>query len=386
MIGRCTACNHVQHADCWMRAGRCTSYDCADIAAGGAAGSGPDLIITADDVERAPALPRPGAEPPYQGKKRMSALAVVSFGLAIFGIVAAGVPGLVAVGLGAIAIGSINARRNLRGTTFAVLGIIIGALDVLGWCVALGVFVYHHNARGPESDFPIRPPLREHYEAADLSTVPGPIQRAVRANVLLIVRQRMQTFEGSGVVVERRDGRAVIVTNRHVIDGPGGSSSGERDIEVTFWDGSRAEATVTWRAPDGVDVAVVECSDGGSPLENAVIRLARKLVVGENVFAVGNPYGLAWSYSTGVVSAIRKHSGDALRMIQTQVPLNPGNSGGGLYDAAGALVGINTMITDRTRSEGISFSIGIAELVPQLEAGAGVTIERAGPAPDGEQP
>ena len=164
------------------------------------------------------------------------------------------------------------------------------------------------------------------------------------------------------------------MTNRHVIEG---AAKGGR-IEITFFDGRRAPGTVTWRAPAGIDAAVLACSPGNGPLEPAPIRVKPALMISEAVFAIGNPVGLGWSYGKGVVSAIRKqsHASGSLRMIQTQTPLNPGNSGGGLYDEHGNLVGINTMIMGRQGMQGIGFAIAIVDLIAFLDNQAGLKLQK----------
>jgi S1-C subfamily serine protease len=124
-----------------------------------------------------------------------------------------------------------------------------------------------------------------------------------------------------------------------------------------------------------MDAAVLSCSRGSGSFDTAAVRVQPALTVGEGVFAIGNPLGLGWSYSRGAISAIRRYSHEEslLRMIQAQLPLNPGNSGGGLYDEAGALIGINTLTT----AEGIGFALAICDLVPVLESQATLTLQKS---------
>ena len=85
--------------------------------------------------------------------------------------------------------------------------------------------------------------------------------------------------------------------------------------------------------------------------------------VGESVFAIGNPHGLGWSHTQGVISQLRtRNSLPPIRIIQTQAAINPGNSGGGLYDQEGYLLGINTWTADKRVSEGIGFAIALDTL------------------------
>ena len=376
-VGRCPACQHLQHEACWQRTGSCWSYECH---AATAAPTGPDLVITPDDVSKAKVQISPAElaasraeRPPSQ--TRLSKLAIVAFVLAIVGVVALGVPGLLAVVLGAVAIGIINTRRDLRGLGFAGAAIIIGVLDVVGWGAATALYFVQRPAIFGH-DFPINPPGRDFVPPSDLDALPAPVRRAIKANVLIVARRGLGSAEGSGVVLERRGDQVLIITNRHVIE------SGGR-IEVTFFDGRKSPATVAWTAPGGIDAAVLTCAPGESPVELAPVRVEPELMISETVFAIGNPVGLGWSYSSGVVSAIRKqsHGGGSHRMIQTQTPLNPGNSGGGLYDEAGSLVGINTMIMGNPGTQGIGFAIAIVDLVPYLAEQAGLKLQTA-KAPD----
>jgi serine protease Do len=95
--------------------------------------------------------------------------------------------------------------------------------------------------------------------------------------------------------------------------------------------------------------------------------------VGKGVFAVGNPHGLGWTHTEGVISQLRlqDRGGWRIRIVQTSAAVNPGNSGGGLYDKNGMLIGINTWANDRRVSEGISFAIAFDSFLalkpPQLE-------------------
>ena len=384
-VGRCSQCRHIQHETCWREAGQCCSYECAAATAEPPGERRPDVVVTSEEVAAAPvSVPpvvlSPGmARPPLPVKKKLSILALLAFVCALVGAVLFGIPGLLAIVLGAVAIGIINTRKNLKGTGFAAAAIIIGVIDIVGWGAAAGLFFLRDHARTTPGDFAIEPPLGEHFEPEDLVEVPEPIRRAIRANVIIVARARLATAEGAGIVLETRGTQVMILTNRHVIDGPGFRAHA-RSVDITFSDGSRAKGTVEWRGPPGVDAAVVACDlDGGLP-EPAPVRMAPRLVIGEPVFAIGNPIGLGWTYSKGVISAIRKqtHESGILRMIQTQTPLNPGNSGGGLYDANGNLVGLNTLKMGEFGTEGIGFAIGMADLVPFLEQQAGLKLRKAG--------
>ena len=91
--------------------------------------------------------------------------------------------------------------------------------------------------------------------------------------------------------------------------------------------------------------------------------------IGERVFAVGNPHELNWSYTEGVVSGIRekKNGPVRLKILQTQAPINVGNSGGGLYTLDGGLIGIVTWTQAKSQAEGIGFAIAFDDFLSLFE-------------------
>jgi S1-C subfamily serine protease len=152
---------------------------------------------------------------------------------------------------------------------------------------------------------------------------------------------------GSGVVVTP-DG--YVLTNAHVV-------AGSRQVTVTFGDGGTAAATVVGRDA-ATDLALVHTGGGG--LAYASLGDSAALRVGQLVIAMGNPFGFGSTVTTGVVSAlgrnIRSPDGRLIEhVIQHDAALNPGNSGGALADAGGALVGINTAII--AMAQGLGFAI-----------------------------
>lgn len=164
-----------------------------------------------------------------------------------------------------------------------------------------------------------------------------------------------QKGTGSGVIYSS-DG--YIITNNHVIDFAD-------KLEVTLDDNRKYAATVVGTYPKA-DLAVLKIEETNLPvLRQADSDLAK---VGQWVLAVGNPFNLNSTVTAGIISAkgrdiniIQSQNGDAIEsFIQTDAAVNPGNSGGGLVDAQGRLLGINTAISTRTGSfEGYSFAIPI---------------------------
>lgn len=163
-------------------------------------------------------------------------------------------------------------------------------------------------------------------------------------------RQRIERSLGSGVIV---DAEGHIVTNHHVI-------ANADSIRVQLADGRVADAHIVGRDPD-TDLAVLKIDL--APIPVAAIGRSDRLKVGDVVLAIGNPIGLSHTVTHGIVSAVsRQQLGIAPLedFIQTDAPINFGNSGGALIDSSGALVGINTAIVAKNIGvEGIGFAIPV---------------------------
>ena len=163
-------------------------------------------------------------------------------------------------------------------------------------------------------------------------------------------KDRIERSLGSGVIVSN-DG--YIVTNNHVIDGAD-------KILVSLPDNSRKEyeAKIIGKDPRS-DLAVIKINAKNLPF--AKLGNSNDLMIGDVVFAIGNPFGVGETVTQGIVSALNKTSmgiNDYENFIQTDASINPGNSGGALVDSRGALIGINTAILSRTGgNHGIGFAI-----------------------------
>jgi serine protease Do len=118
-------------------------------------------------------------------------------------------------------------------------------------------------------------------------------------------------------------------------------------------------------APDGVDLALVSVGVISKEPNAVPWRRKQDLMAGEEVFTIGNPQHLDWSLTRGSISQFRLMDcgGRKVRLIQTDAALNPGNSGGGLYDKDGVLIGINTLASDKRFAEGINFAITFETLL-----------------------
>ncbi len=172
---------------------------------------------------------------------------------------------------------------------------------------------------------------------------------------------------GTGIVISS-DG--YIVTNNHVINGAG------TRIEVTFNDGTHKRATLVGQDPSA-DLAVLKTDATG--LTAAVLGDSDKLVVGDEVIAIGNALALPGqpSVTRGIVSALNRSIDTQINttldhMIQTDAAINPGNSGGPLVNSAGQVVGINTAIADPSQAQNVGFAIAVNQakpIVDELRAG-----------------
>ncbi|MFN9739143.1 MAG: Do family serine endopeptidase [Pseudomonadota bacterium] len=162
-------------------------------------------------------------------------------------------------------------------------------------------------------------------------------------------RERVQQSLGSGVVVDAANG--YVITNNHVIEGAD-------DISVTLADGRTVSGRKVGADPDS-DVAVIRIEATG--LKALPLADSDRLRVGDFVVAVGNPFGLGQTVTSGIVSALGRSGLRGLNVqnfIQTDASINPGNSGGALVNLRGELLGINTAIfTPSGGNVGIGFAI-----------------------------
>jgi S1-C subfamily serine protease len=156
------------------------------------------------------------------------------------------------------------------------------------------------------------------------------------------------------------DEKGHIVTNFHVINGASGA-------QVTLQDQSTWQASLVGVFPDR-DIAVLRIAAPKEKLKPIVIGVSKDLQVGQKVYAIGNPFGLDQSLTTGIVSALNREIESVTQrtirgVIQTDAAINPGNSGGPLLDSAGRLIGVNTAIYSPSgASAGIGFAIPVDEV------------------------
>jgi len=159
---------------------------------------------------------------------------------------------------------------------------------------------------------------------------------------------------GSGVIVDGAKG--LIITNFHVV-------RNAEAVQVTLKDGRKYPADPVGLDPD-LDLAVLRI--GAKDLPALPLGDSSKLQVGDYVVAIGNPFGLGQTVTSGIISATDRPlgQGDSRRFIQTDAPINPGNSGGALINLHGELVGINSALFSPTQNESSAGNVGIGFAIP----------------------
>jgi S1-C subfamily serine protease len=176
--------------------------------------------------------------------------------------------------------------------------------------------------------------------------------------------QQQARGTGSGFIW---DDNGHVVTNFHVIQGSNAA-------RVTLYDQTTWEADLIGVAPEK-DLAVLRIRESGAESLPLAVGASSNLLVGQKVFAIGNPFGLDQTLTTGIISALGREIESVTRtpirdVIQTDAAINPGNSGGPLLDSAGRLIGVNTAIYSPSGgSAGVGFAIPVDTVnwvVPEL--------------------
>lgn len=257
--------------------------------------------------------------------------------------------------------------RTFKGMIFAV----VVAVSLLAGGALTLTFAGDDATRAPAST---AAPTGSAIPVATVSAdgLPGLVDRVSKSVVTIrtVVGTgfRQGSGTGTGVVLDKAGN---IVTNFHVVDGA-------RQITVEFKDGTVVPATVV-REDESQDLAVVKVTVSEGVLSPATFADSGKVRVGDAVFAIGNPFGLSYTVTSGIVSALDRQSpagvDAALKgMIQTDAAVNPGNSGGPLFSAAGEVIGINSSIENPSGASvfvGVGFAIAsntVRSFIPDLIA------------------
>jgi putative serine protease PepD len=260
------------------------------------------------------------------------------------------------------------------------MAVAIGAAAVVGGGAGAGAVALTHHGSAAKNDTSAAAPAAANV-AQTQSTV-GAVAKSASPGVVEIVSAQPgnnnsgfggageSSAEGSGFVY---DAKGDIVTNEHVIDG---ASS----IRVRFADGSSYPATVVG-SDRSSDLAVIHVNAPAAKLHSLTLGNSSAVQVGDGVVAIGSPFGLENTVTNGIVSAVNReiNAPDETPIdgvIQTDAPINHGNSGGPLLDLAGNVIGITSQIeSDSGGSDGVGFAIPsntVRTVVDQLLKGGKV--------------
>ncbi|MCK8434539.1 PDZ domain-containing protein [Streptomyces sp. D2-8] len=257
-------------------------------------------------------------------------------------------------------------QRRKRGKKSLVLGAVLLALVSGGLGGAVGTYLERNGGVGTLE----LPQAGKEASARDADSVAGIAGRALPSVVTLHVSGAGEQGTGTGFVL---DTRGHILTNNHVVQ-PAGSGG---EITVTFNGGQTAQAEIVGR-DSGYDLAVVKVK-GVSGLTPLPLGNSDNVQVGDPVVAIGAPFDLAGTVTSGIISAKQRpitaggEKGDGsdvsyVDALQTDAPINPGNSGGPLLDARARVIGINSAIrsadSGSTQDSGRAGSIGLGFAIP----------------------
>ena len=278
-----------------------------------------------------------------------------------------------------------------RGRVRFAVAVLAGALVVGGAAGVGGAAAWDELQDDPAPASPAEGLTAQVVDTSDEPAADGSVESVASTVLPSVVKIDVAIDQGSGAgsgIILSSDGQ--ILTNNHVVAGAG---EGGR-ITVSFADGSHADATVLGTDPL-TDTAVIQAEDV-SGLTPATMGKSGNIDVGQQVVAIGSPFGLDATVTSGIVSALDRPvnvgtdgAGNATvyPAIQTDAAINPGNSGGPLVDMEGHVVGINSSIrstgstTTPAGSIGLGFAIPIDDvlaIVDQLAAGETPTHARLG--------
>ncbi|HUH95368.1 MAG TPA: trypsin-like peptidase domain-containing protein [Casimicrobiaceae bacterium] len=251
-------------------------------------------------------------------------------------------------------------------------------LVMLGALLAAGILILVVQPKSPPRTFTQSDIDAAVLHTLETKTLPSTAARAYAAVRPSVVRVRqlgepkdgetdVEKSVGSGVVIVDT---GIILTNLHVVAG------GDR-LSVTFYDGTESEATVVGVQPEN-DLAVIQAKTLPDDLQPATLRGTGDLQLGDEVIAVGFPFGIGPSVTSGVISGLRrahkskdgKH--DMVNLIQFDAAANPGSSGGPLVTADGEVVGIVTAILNPT-DQHVFIGIGFAVPIENAASAVGIS-------------
>jgi putative serine protease PepD len=241
---------------------------------------------------------------------------------------------------------------------------VIAAAALAGGGVGAGAYAFFHSSGGTTVVRQVK--VTQSLQAADKSgsalTVGSIYKLAYKAVVKISVtsngsssspfNQETQRSQGSGFV---RNTNGDIITNQHVVDGA-------QSITVTFWNGKTDSAHVVGSDPS-TDTAVIKVDAPASMLQPLKLADSSAVQVGDGVVAIGSPFGLEETVTTGIVSALHRQMTSPNKFtiddsIQTDAAINHGNSGGPLLNMQGQVIGITSQIeSDSGGNDGVGFAV-----------------------------
>ena len=203
------------------------------------------------------------------------------------------------------------------------------------------------------------------YEKCNRSTVNIDTKSIQQRASFFGIATEVESERGSGIVIDKK---GHILTNFHVVEGA-------KEVQVTLFSGKSYIAEVIGVDPP-TDIAVLKIEAVPEELFPVEIADSSKLLVGQKVYAIGNPFGLERTLTSGIISSLNRTIGSKVRnrpikqVIQIDAAINPGNSGGPLLDSRGRMIGMNTAIASRVgENSGVGFAIptnNIHRIVPAL--------------------
>ncbi|MRJ75811.1 PDZ domain-containing protein [Aeromicrobium sp. SMF47] len=271
-------------------------------------------------------------------------------------------------GNGAGTTGSTPPPKKKNRTGRALAGAL--ALIVLAGGAGFGgAYVYDQTNDDGDSNGSTISSLDSGSSATDTKVASGTVtavaEKVLPSVVQINVKGQQESGSGTGIIISN-DGN--ILTNNHVVDVAGNGGT----ITVAFNDGSNAKAEIVGTDPK-TDLAVIK-AEGKTDLEPATLGNSADLVVGQEVIAIGSPFGLESTVTQGIISALNRpvssSDGSAtgtpttFPAVQTDAAINPGNSGGPLVDLQGKVIAINSAIRSGGSTSGEAGSIGLGFAIP----------------------
>jgi S1-C subfamily serine protease len=248
---------------------------------------------------------------------------------------------------------------NMAGLSTVLLGLCFGAASYSRYVLAAPIGSDNQPQRQLTAEEKTNINV---YESSNRSVININTKATVATGFFLM--ESPSEGAGSGIVIDKQ---GHVLTNFHVVEGA-------QEIQAVLYDGSSHDASLVGVDPV-TDVAVLRVEAPAELLAPVQFGSSNDLKVGQKVFAIGNPFGLERTLTTGIISSLNRslptRAGRTIKsIIQTDAAINPGNSGGPLLDSGSLLIGMTTAIASRTgQSSGVGFAIPVGTLkriVPQL--------------------